>query len=182
MTLLTVVQTSVLADQRVQVPGFNIRALLPARLDEFYRYDGSLTTPPCYPSVLWTIFRNHVTISRKQVLLNQLYRHFITFSPFTFNFNWCGKSLCVTCFCFVVSSQFLDMATALYSSYAQESSPVPLNENFRKPQLVDSRVVLVSFKEGKYCLRGLAYLFEHEYKGHIMPLHCFKNGKKGQFE
>uniref|UniRef100_A0A3B4YPL9 Carbonic anhydrase n=1 Tax=Seriola lalandi dorsalis TaxID=1841481 RepID=A0A3B4YPL9_SERLL len=53
---------------RVQVPGFNIRALLPARLDEYYRYDGSLTTPPCYPSVLWTVFRNHVTISRKQVL------------------------------------------------------------------------------------------------------------------
>uniref|UniRef100_A0A3B4YTW5 Carbonic anhydrase n=1 Tax=Seriola lalandi dorsalis TaxID=1841481 RepID=A0A3B4YTW5_SERLL len=53
---------------KVQVPGFNIRALLPARLDEYYRYDGSLTTPPCYPSVLWTVFRNHVTISRKQVL------------------------------------------------------------------------------------------------------------------
>uniref|UniRef100_A0A3B4Z914 Carbonic anhydrase n=1 Tax=Seriola lalandi dorsalis TaxID=1841481 RepID=A0A3B4Z914_SERLL len=53
---------------KVQVPGFNIRALLPARLDEYYRYDGSLTTPPCYPSVLWTVFRNHVTISRKQVV------------------------------------------------------------------------------------------------------------------
>ncbi|XP_063756566.1 carbonic anhydrase 12 isoform X3 [Eleginops maclovinus] len=96
-------------DQRVQVPGFNIRAMLPARLDEYFRYDGSLTTPPCYPSVLWTVFRNHVTISRKQ---------------------------------------FLDMATALYSSHAQESSPVPLNGNFRRPQLADSRVVLVSFKEG----------------------------------
>lgn len=56
-----------LADQKVQVPGFNVRALLPARLDEYYRYDGSLTTPPCYPSVLWTVFRNHVTISPKQV-------------------------------------------------------------------------------------------------------------------
>uniref|UniRef100_A0A3Q1HWR1 Carbonic anhydrase n=1 Tax=Anabas testudineus TaxID=64144 RepID=A0A3Q1HWR1_ANATE len=54
--------------QKVQMPGFNIRSLLPARLDEYYRYDGSLTTPPCYPSVLWTVFRNHVTISRKQVL------------------------------------------------------------------------------------------------------------------
>ncbi|XP_040894665.1 carbonic anhydrase 12 [Toxotes jaculatrix] len=97
-------------DQRVQVPGFNIRALLPARLDEYYRYDGSLTTPPCYPSVLWTVFRNHVTISRKQ---------------------------------------FLTLATALYSSHAQDSAPVPLNGNFRKPQLADSRVVLVSFKEGR---------------------------------
>ncbi|XP_008275033.1 carbonic anhydrase 12 [Stegastes partitus] len=97
-------------DQRVQISGFNIRALLPARLDEYYRYDGSLTTPPCYPSVLWTVFRNHVTISRKQ---------------------------------------FLSLATALFSSHAQDSSPVPLNGNYRKPQLPDSRVVLVSFKEGR---------------------------------
>lgn len=55
------------SDQKVQIPGFNIRALLPSRLDEYYRYDGSLTTPPCYPSVLWTLFRNSVKISRKQV-------------------------------------------------------------------------------------------------------------------
>ncbi|CAN9499335.1 unnamed protein product [Ophioblennius macclurei] len=97
-------------DQKVQVPGFNIRALLPSRLDEYYRYDGSLTTPPCYPSVLWTLFRSHVTISRKQ---------------------------------------FLNLATALYSSHIQDSAPVPLNGNYRKPQQADSRVVLVSFKEGR---------------------------------
>ncbi|KAM6960616.1 uncharacterized protein ca12 [Aplochiton taeniatus] len=97
-------------DQRVQVPGFNIRGLLPARLDEYYRYDGSLTTPPCYPSVLWTVFRTPVPISSKQ---------------------------------------FLALATAVYSSHAQESSPVPLNGNYRKPQLPDNRVVLVSFKEGR---------------------------------
>ncbi|KAI3371291.1 hypothetical protein L3Q82_023908, partial [Scortum barcoo] len=102
-------------DQKVKVPGFNIRALLPERLDEYYRYDGSLTTPPCFPSILWTMFRNHVTVSRKQ---------------------------------------FLTLATALYSSHAQDSVPVPLNDNFRKPQPIDSRVVLVSFKEGKYG-RGL---------------------------
>ncbi|CAF98333.1 unnamed protein product, partial [Tetraodon nigroviridis] len=55
-------------DEKVPVPGFNIRSLLPAQLDEYYRYDGSLTTPPCYPSVLWTVFRNPVTISYQQVL------------------------------------------------------------------------------------------------------------------
>lgn len=58
-------------DQKVQVAGFNIRELLPARLDEYYRYDGSLTTPPCYPSVLWTVFRNPVSISRGQVQLQK---------------------------------------------------------------------------------------------------------------
>uniref|UniRef100_A0A674HSW7 Carbonic anhydrase 12 n=1 Tax=Taeniopygia guttata TaxID=59729 RepID=A0A674HSW7_TAEGU len=41
-------------DQKVLVPGFNIQELLPDRLDEYYRYKGSLTTSPCYPSVLWT--------------------------------------------------------------------------------------------------------------------------------
>uniref|UniRef100_A0A8C5GBU3 Carbonic anhydrase n=1 Tax=Gouania willdenowi TaxID=441366 RepID=A0A8C5GBU3_GOUWI len=102
-------------DQKVQLPGFNIRTLLPARLDEYYRYDGSLTTPPCYPSVLWTVFRNPVTISH---------------------------------------NQFLTLATALYSSHAQDSAPVPLNGNYRKPQPTDSRVVLVSFKEGKYGLHS----------------------------
>lgn len=68
-----------LADQKVQMPGFNIRQLLPERLDEYYRYDGSLTTPPCYPSVLWTVFRNHVTISRKQVLQMDVFFFFFLY-------------------------------------------------------------------------------------------------------
>ncbi|KAJ0069621.1 hypothetical protein NL108_011563, partial [Boleophthalmus pectinirostris] len=95
--------------QKVQVPGFNVRNLFPSRLDEYYRYDGSLTTPPCYPSVLWTLFRNPVTISR---------------------------------------SQFVSLATALFSSHLQDSTPEPLNGNFRRPQEANSRVVLASFKEG----------------------------------
>lgn len=65
--------------QKVQVGGFNIRELLPASLDEYYRYDGSLTTPPCYPSVLWTVFRNPVSISLRQVTcLNQTHPHSTT--------------------------------------------------------------------------------------------------------
>uniref|UniRef100_A0A493TH27 Carbonic anhydrase n=2 Tax=Anas platyrhynchos TaxID=8839 RepID=A0A493TH27_ANAPP len=57
-------------DQMVQVPGFNIQELLPDRPDEYYRYEGSLTTPPCYPSVLWTVFRHPVKISQEQASLN----------------------------------------------------------------------------------------------------------------
>uniref|UniRef100_A0A8C7G0I2 Carbonic anhydrase n=1 Tax=Oncorhynchus kisutch TaxID=8019 RepID=A0A8C7G0I2_ONCKI len=98
-------------DQRVQVPAFNIRSLLPVLLDEYYRYDGSLTTPPCYPSVLWTVFKNPVTISLKQ---------------------------------------FLALATAIYSSHQQESAPVAMNSNYRKPQYTDNRVVLCSFQGGEY--------------------------------
>lgn len=57
-------------DQMVHVPGFNVQELLPDRPDEYYRYEGSLTTPPCYPSVLWTVFRHPVKISQEQASLN----------------------------------------------------------------------------------------------------------------
>ncbi|KAL4641968.1 carbonic anhydrase 12 [Arapaima gigas] len=97
-------------DQRVQVPAFNVRDLLPSQLDEYYRYDGSLTTPPCYPSVLWTVFRSPVTMSHRQ---------------------------------------FLSLSTALYSSRAQESVPMPLNGNYRTLQKPDHRTIMVSFLDGK---------------------------------
>uniref|UniRef100_UPI00398E7520 carbonic anhydrase 12 isoform X2 n=1 Tax=Pristiophorus japonicus TaxID=55135 RepID=UPI00398E7520 len=52
----------------IHLPGFNINDLLPHRLDEYFRYNGSLTTPPCYSSVLWTVFRSPVQISNEQLL------------------------------------------------------------------------------------------------------------------
>ncbi|XP_017658645.1 carbonic anhydrase 12 isoform X3 [Nannospalax galili] len=54
--------------QQVLIPGFNIEELLPESPAEYYRYEGSLTTPPCYPTVLWTVFRNPVQISQEQLL------------------------------------------------------------------------------------------------------------------
>lgn len=49
------------------IPGFSVEELLPERPAEYYHYKGSLTTPPCHPSVLWTVFRNPVQISQEQV-------------------------------------------------------------------------------------------------------------------
>ena len=40
---------------------------LSSSTDEFYRYQGSLTTPPCDESVIWTVFENKNTISESQV-------------------------------------------------------------------------------------------------------------------
>ncbi|XP_069805358.1 carbonic anhydrase 14 [Dendropsophus ebraccatus] len=55
------------ADQSVPIPSFNVEELLPEGLDQYFRYAGSLTTPPCYQSVVWTVFYNKVQISRSQM-------------------------------------------------------------------------------------------------------------------
>lgn len=55
------------AGQNTSVPPFNVKALLPPLLAQFYRYNGSLTTPPCYQSVLWTVFSQRAQISMGQV-------------------------------------------------------------------------------------------------------------------
>lgn len=49
------------------VPRFPLNQLLPNNTRDFYRYSGSLTTPPCYNSVIWTVFKHPITISQLQV-------------------------------------------------------------------------------------------------------------------
>ena len=46
---------------------FPLEQLLPYDLTSFYRYSGSLTTPPCHESVVWTVFYEPVQISKAQV-------------------------------------------------------------------------------------------------------------------
>lgn len=41
--------------------------LLSGNLTEFYRYEGSLTTPACAESVIWTVFPHSVGVSLEQV-------------------------------------------------------------------------------------------------------------------
>ncbi|XP_008061326.1 carbonic anhydrase 9 [Carlito syrichta] len=49
------------------VPGLDISALLPADLSHYFRYEGSLTTPPCAQGVIWTVFNQTVRLSAKQL-------------------------------------------------------------------------------------------------------------------
>uniref|UniRef100_A0A8C0BIY1 Receptor-type tyrosine-protein phosphatase gamma n=1 Tax=Buteo japonicus TaxID=224669 RepID=A0A8C0BIY1_9AVES len=48
---------------------FVLRDLLPTSLGSYYRYAGSLTTPPCSEIVEWIVFRKPVPISYHQVCL-----------------------------------------------------------------------------------------------------------------
>lgn len=53
--------------QTTPVPPFSVRELLPPQLEQFFRYNGSLTTPPCHQSVLWTVFNRRAQISVGQL-------------------------------------------------------------------------------------------------------------------
>ncbi|UJR19870.1 hypothetical protein I4U23_023003 [Adineta vaga] len=49
---------------------FNLSQLMKANEREFFRYTGSLTTPPCTENVIWTIFIDKIPIAEES--LNQL--------------------------------------------------------------------------------------------------------------
>ncbi|NXL49173.1 CAH9 anhydrase, partial [Podilymbus podiceps] len=53
--------------EEVLVPGFNIAGLLPANLKLYFHYNGSLTTPPCYQTVKWTVFNQTMLLSYDQM-------------------------------------------------------------------------------------------------------------------
>ncbi|XP_068227272.1 carbonic anhydrase 2-like [Palaemon carinicauda] len=52
---------------------FPISNLLPENYNEFYRYIGSTTFPPCEEGIIWTIFKNPITISSRQEFFTKLY-------------------------------------------------------------------------------------------------------------
>lgn len=54
-------------DDHTILQTFSLDSLFPGDTAVYYRYHGSLTTPPCYESVIWTIFKSHIKISEQQI-------------------------------------------------------------------------------------------------------------------
>nr|XP_029521240.1 LOW QUALITY PROTEIN: carbonic anhydrase 6-like [Oncorhynchus nerka] len=55
------------AGQSMNISTLDVRSMLPENLNHFFRYQGSLTTPPCYESILWTVFDTPITLSHNQI-------------------------------------------------------------------------------------------------------------------
>ena len=45
---------------------FDVKDLLPSECD-YYRFDGSLTTPPCTEGVRWLVLKTPVSLSKEQI-------------------------------------------------------------------------------------------------------------------
>ncbi|XP_024149752.1 carbonic anhydrase 6 [Oryzias melastigma] len=55
------------AGQSMNITSINVRSMLPENLNHFFRYEGSLTTPPCFESIIWTVFDTPITLSQNQI-------------------------------------------------------------------------------------------------------------------
>lgn len=121
------------------VPGFNITGLLPDSLHLYYRYNGSLTTPPCFQSVMWTVFNQTVMLSHDQVCRGSA---------------CAGPRGCRAPGLFgspaqraprpihpALSSQISVLVTSLQYDHGK-----PLQNNFRPTQALHKRWVLASFE------------------------------------
>ncbi|XP_059142583.1 carbonic anhydrase 12-like, partial [Physella acuta] len=56
-------------DTSVTIPSFPINSILPSRRSDLYRYHGSLTTPGCHETVIWSVFKDTIKVSSRQLAL-----------------------------------------------------------------------------------------------------------------
>ncbi|BHF77439.1 carbonate dehydratase activity [Sparganum proliferum] len=61
--LLSKIGELTIAGSKTDVNSFEPSVLLPENRDEFFRYSGSLTTPPCTENVQWTVMKNPLSVT-----------------------------------------------------------------------------------------------------------------------
>lgn len=67
VVMLTALAMSAKADGKATLAApVSAEVLLPASRD-YYRFNGSLTTPPCSEGVTWLVMKDAVTVSKAQV-------------------------------------------------------------------------------------------------------------------
>ena len=77
------------AGEETNLSPFPLESILPSNKDDFYRYPGSLTTPGCFESVVWTVFSTPIQISDKQVNCFSYPNGHLLSHTFTFyQFSW----------------------------------------------------------------------------------------------
>lgn len=54
-------------NSHIPLKNMNLLRLFPSRVHRLYQYFGSLTTPPCSPTVTWIIIETPNELSREQV-------------------------------------------------------------------------------------------------------------------
>lgn len=77
---------TVVAGQAMNISSLDVRSMLPENLNHFFRYQGSLTTPPCYESILWTVFDTPITLSHNQVQHAKAFSYLLCLFLFLINF------------------------------------------------------------------------------------------------
>lgn len=77
---------TVVAGQAMNISSLDVRSMLPENLNHFFRYQGSLTTPPCYESILWTVFDTPITLSHNQVQHTKAFSYLFCLFLFLTNF------------------------------------------------------------------------------------------------
>ncbi len=50
------------------VVSLNLASLMGSNLNDFWRYKGSLTTPPCTEGVIWTVFRTPIIFNESKII------------------------------------------------------------------------------------------------------------------
>jgi len=61
---------TVFAGEEVSIDSFVMESLSPSNVKDFFRYDGSYTTPDCKEVVIWTVLKEPISITSEQVDLS----------------------------------------------------------------------------------------------------------------